>query len=99
MSSQSLLDELTKPEPKRLTNWYIKLPRETQVLLCDIRRKFAADGWTCSAPVLLERLRKQFDGMPGDSKLLGRFLRGVSESFPDVEAEDEPKQQAKRNRR
>jgi hypothetical protein len=98
MTSQSLIDELTKPEPKKLTNWFIKLPRETQVLLCDIRRKFAVDGWSCSAPVLLDRLRKQFDGMPADSKSLCKFLRGVSESFPDIEATDEPKKQAKRNR-
>lgn len=97
MASQSLIDKLIAPEPKKLSNWYSKLPRETQVVLCEIRRKFTADGWSCSAPVLLERLRKEFDGMPADSKAICKFLRGVSESYPDVEAEDEPKQ-AKRNR-
>jgi len=99
MANPSLLDELTKPEPRRLSNWYQKLSREAQETLTAIRRKFAEEGGrTVSNAVLRDRLAAKFQGIPVCAKRLGEFLRGVSDSYPDVEAEDEPKQ-AKRNRR
>jgi|TARA_R110000868_G_scaffold393472_2_gene664509 hypothetical protein len=100
MANQSLLDELTKPEPKLLKNWYQKLSRDAQATLTAVRRKFAEEGGrTVSYAVLRDRLAAKFDGIPTCAKRIGEFLRGVSDMYPDVEAEDEPKQQAKRNRR
>lgn len=99
MPNQSLLDELTKPEPKLTKNWYQKLNRDAQATLTAVRRKFAEEGGrTVSYAVLRDRLAAKFDGIPNCAKRLGEFLRGVSDMYPDVEAEDEPKQ-AKRNRR
>jgi hypothetical protein len=93
-----LFDELTRPEPRKINNWYTRLPRDAQATLTKIRRKFAAEGQSVSYPVLRERLATRFEGIPIDSKTICSFMRGVSESYPDVEAEDEPKQ-TKRNRR
>jgi hypothetical protein len=99
MANQSLIDELTKPEPKRLSNWYQKLSRDAQATLTAVRRKFAEEGGrTVSYAVLRDRLAAKYEGIPNCAKRLGEFLRGVSDVYPDVEAEDEPKQ-AKRNRR
>jgi hypothetical protein len=75
-------------EPEVKANWFTKLPKQVRIDLCAVRRGYLAAAVKPTQPVLLQRLRAKYEGLPQNIKRLGEFLRNEAGIYPDEECAD-----------